>query len=127
MILHLQFVLSLSPGLPPPTVTITSTPSPTAGQTHTLNCFATTEDYVVSVPALDWVSIDGDNIENDQINGTTLANRSLTFDPLRTSHGGCYTCQARIDIPLAGISNRSNSAAEDVRVQSEFIYTYSHK
>ena len=107
-------------------MTITSSPSPIAGQRHTLNCFARTEDNVASVPTLKWVSIDNEDItENDQTNSTTSANRSLTIDTLCTSHGGRYTCRARIDIPLGGIFNRSDHATEDVRVQSKlgFIAT----
>ena len=55
---------------------------------------------------------------NEQINDTVSANRLLTFNPLKTSHGGRYTCRARIDISLVGIMNRSDSSTVDVRVKS---------
>ena len=101
-------------------MTITSSPLPTAGQRHTLNCFATTEDYVVNVPVLKWLFIDSnDVIGTVQINGTISANRSLIIDPLRTSHGGHFTCRARIDVLQAGISDRSDDVSEVVIVQSK--------
>ena len=108
--------------LPLPVVNITATPNPTAGQAYTLDCSARTEDYVISVPNLEWVNIDSSDTsitQPQQISGTVSANRSLTFNPIHTSHGHGYTCRASIDIPLANISNRSNSDTGDVRVQSK--------
>jgi hypothetical protein len=106
-------------------VTITAPPTPTGGESYTLDCSARTEDYVISVPSVEWVNIDisDRNItQPQQTNGTVTvsANRSLTFNQIRTSHGGRYTCRARVDIPLASI-NRPNTAMEDIRVQSKFI------
>ena len=76
---------------------------------------------MVVVPSLKWVSIDGISgvMEGVQRSAVTVANRSLTFDPIRTSHGGSYTCQAEVTIPQAGISNLSNSAQKNVSVQSK--------
>ena len=120
--------LSLPAELPQPTLTI-STPgptSPTAGQTYSITCFATTVDFIASVPKLKWLSSSITNnsqhdiIVNDQVNGTVLVSRSLTFNHLKTSHGGRYTCQVRIDIPLADISDKSNNHTVDVTVQSMF-------
>ena len=89
---------------------------------HSLTCIATTKDFIVNLPILEWiqVSIDvgADIALNEQINGTVSANRSLTFNPLKTSNGGHYTCQARINIPLVGIMNRSNTSTVDIRVKS---------
>ena len=108
--------------LPPPVVNITATPNPTAGQAYTLECSARTEDYVITVPNLEWVSINSSDTnitQPQQINGIVSANRSLTFNPIHTSHGRGYTCRASIDIPLANINDRSNTDNEDVRVQSK--------
>jgi hypothetical protein len=108
--------------LPDPVVTITAPPTPTGGESYTLDCSARTEDYVISVPSVEWVNIDisDRNITQPrQTNGTVSASRSLTFNQIRTSHGGRYTCRARVDIPLANIDDRANTAMEDIRVQSK--------
>ena len=108
--------------LPPPTVTVISDNTSTAGQMHSLTCIATTKDFVVNLPILEWIQptmdVGADIALNEQINGTVSANRSLTFNPLKTSNGGRYTCRARIDISLVGIMNRSDSSTVDVRVKS---------
>ena len=105
-------------------MTITATQSPTAGQAYTLNCFARTEDYVISAPRLEWLNVDvTDNsiTQSTQINGTISANRSLSFNPIRTSHGRNYTCRASVNIPLANITDRRNTASQRVRVLSKLI------
>ena len=107
--------------LPPPVVTITAPPTPTGGQIYNADCSARTEDYVISVPSVEWVNIADESItQPPQINGTISANRSLTFNRIRTSNGGPYTCQASVNIPLANIIDRSNTAMEDIIVQSKF-------
>ena len=75
---------------------------------------------MVVVPLLKWISIDGTSgvTEGSQRNAITEANRSLTFDPIQTSHGGSYTCLAQLIIPQAGIDNLNNSAQQNVTVQS---------
>ena len=107
--------------LPSPTVIITATSSPTAGQRHSLTCIATTEEHLIVAPMLNWVATDGipDVTENEQSNGLVASSRILSFNPLHTSHGRLYTCQARIDIPSADIINRSSSITEEVQVQSK--------
>ena len=110
--------------LPAPVVTITAPPIPIGGQSYTLDCSARTEDYIISVPSVEWVNIDNSDrniTQPPQTNGTVSANRSLTFNQIRTSHGDRYTCRASIDIPIASITDRSNTAMEDVRVQSKAI------
>ena len=110
--------------LPPPVVTITALPTLTGGQSYTLDCSARTEDYVISAPGVEWVNIgstDSSITQPPQTNGTVSANRSLTFNPIRTSHGDSYTCQATVNIPLANVSDRNNNTSQDVRVQSKLI------
>ena len=94
---------------------------PFTGQHHTLNCFASTEDYVVGVLTLNWVFIDSISgvTEGHQIDASsTTARRSLTFNPVRSSHAGQYTCRAQIVIPQADVSLTSN-AQQIVSVQSK--------
>ena len=102
-------------------MSIQAGPLPLGGQRHTLNCSASTEEYVVVVPVLNWVSVDGITgvTEGQQIDtSNTAARRSLTFNPVRFSHTGYYTCRARIVIPQAGINLNSN-AQQNVSVQSK--------
>ena len=114
-------IISLS-GLAEPNVNIQAGSIPFAGQHHTLNCFASTEDYVVGVLTLNWVSII-DSIsgvtEGQQIDtSNTTARRSLMFNPVRSSQAGQYTCRAQIVIPQADVNLTSN-AQQIVSVQSK--------
>ena len=113
-------IISLS-GLAEPNVSIQAGSIPFAGQHHTLNCFASTEDYVVGVLTLNWVSIDSISgvTEGQQVDtSNTTARRLLMFNPVRSSHAGQYTCQAQIVIPQADVNLTSN-AQQIVSVQSK--------
>ena len=107
--------------LPPPVVNITAPPTPAGGDSYTLDCSARTEDYVITVPSVEWVNVGMDLTQPPQINGTVSANRSLTFNPIRTSHGTNYICQASIDIPLANITDIANTAVQNVGVLSKLF------
>ena len=78
-----------------------------AGQSLTLTCSATVQEGISGSPILIWTK---GGIQ--QSTGSTL-----TFDPLLTSHGGVYTCIARLTIPKAGV-DVSGLNATIVRVQS---------
>ena len=106
-------------------VTIAAPPTPTGGQSYTLDCSARTENYVISVPSVEWVNVDNTDrsiTQSPQTNGTVSADRSLTFNHIRSSHGDRYTCQASVNIPLANIVDRASTAREVVRVQGKFMY-----
>ena len=98
----------------------------TAGQAHILTCTATVVENLVVEPTLEWLDTDrhvvGDNDISVGSSVTTGTNTTLTltFDPLHTSHGGRYTCRARINIPAISFSN-SNEANSDVNVQSKSV------
>ena len=47
------------------------------------------------------------------------SNIALNFNPLRTSHGGVYVCEATVNI--TGIPPQSQTASDTVRVQSKLI------
>ena len=54
----------------------------------------------------------------DTTHSGVMSMRTLTFSPLRTSHGSLYTCQADINIP--SIDLRKNKSEErNVLVQSK--------
>ena len=107
--------------LPAPEVNIYSAVSqPIAGDNHTLICSAITENYLVASPTLKWISVeDIESVsESTSVNSSTLA---LNFHPLRTSHGGSYTCEATLDIPQADINNLTSSNTENITVQSKSV------
>ena len=60
-----------------------------------------------------------DTTIGDQSNTEDMSSISLNFNLLRTSHGGVYVCEATVSI--SGITPRSQSANETVRVQSKFV------
>ena len=96
-------------------------PPPLAGQSHTLSCFASTQDHVVVVPVLNWESVGARSgvLEGQQMDtSNTAARRSLTFNPVRSSHAGQYTCRARTVIPQASI-NLNSSAEQNVSVRGK--------
>ena len=102
-------------------MSIEAGPPPLAGQHYTLSCFASTQDYVVVVLVLNWDSVGARSgvLEGQQMDTSNMAaRRSLTFNPIRSSHAGQYTCRARIVIPLAGINLNSN-AQMNISVQSK--------
>ena len=92
----------------------------TPGQTHTLIYTATVVENVVVEPTLEWLDTDRHVVGGNSITVgpvvTTGTNTmlTLTYDPLHTSHGGRYTCRARINIPA--ISSVNSSEVSDVVV-----------
>ena len=91
----------------------------TAGQTHTLICTATVVENVVVEPTLEWLDTDrhvgGNSVTvGPAVTTGTNTTLTLTFDLLHTSHGGRYTCRARINIPA--ISSVNSSEVSDVVV-----------
>ena len=96
----------------------------TAGQTHTLICTATVVEILIVEPTLGWLDTDGRVVGGNSITVgppiTTGTNTTLmlTFNPLHTSHGGRYTCRARINIPAISIVN-SNETSNVVVAQSK--------
>ena len=107
--------LSVCAGPDPPSVVIHSSCPSTAGETHSLTCdVALAQDFRES-PVLEWVWPEG-SIEDGTVEGVTLSSSSpsttmtLTFDPLRTSHGGVYWCRASVVDPEATLSISANSS-----------------
>ena len=109
-------------------IDIHSSGASTAGQAHTLTCTATVVENLVIEPTLEWLDTDrhvvGDNdiTVGPPITMGTNTTLTLTFNPLHTSHGGRYTCRARINIPAISFSN-SNEADSNVTVQSKSLET----
>ena len=92
-----------------------------AGGRDTLICTAVFDEYLVERPTLVWEypqgSITVDIVMSDQLGVRGTTNRTLTFNRIRTSQAGVYTCRATIDIQ--GIDSLSRIASQTVRVQSK--------
>ena len=114
-------------------VTITTTGSAIAGEMLTLTCRVTVVEGLTVQLDVEWLDSGGSgavmnggddvNVSNVMRSGSE-STLDLKFSPLRTSHGGQYTCRATINVPLINISDLSNSSCQDVIVQSKFTHTY---
>ena len=60
-----------------------------------------------------------DTMMGDQSGIQTTTSRTLTFNRIRTSQAGVYTCRATIDIQ--GINPLSRNTSQTVRVQSKLL------
>ncbi len=88
-------------------LTIDGSPNPLlAGETLTVTCNACSE----FLPSLKWIdsqnnkmiTIEGDvMIGSHVLEGRNCTSLSLTFNSLKTSQGGRYTCVSVVDIPFS--------------------------
>ena len=83
------------------TVNITTSGSPMAGQMYTLICNGTLVGNTSLTPVVTWWNSTGVVTSG---NGITVSNGNLTFNPLRTSHGGEYVCQSTLSSPFSSIT-----------------------
>ena len=101
--------------------------TPLAGDSYTLTCTVQVVEGLVVKPVVQWLDpfsnaiVNGSDftVGNPVTNGTTTT-LTLTFNPLHTSHGGRYTCQASVTVNVVSISV-SNSTTFDVRLQSKLL------
>ena len=113
--------------LPVPEVAIHSTGNTTAGEMYTLSCTATVVENLVVVPNIQWEYSNGSAVDgstfslSDMVTSGNTTTHNLTFSPLRTSHGGKYTCRAIINIPPISISGLNSSQPYEVMVQSKLL------
>ena len=109
--------------LPTLAVTITGNTSGTAGQEFSLTCSVTAVKYLIVQPTVQW---SGRSVGSSGVTGsdTTLSGiisaKTLTFNPLRTSHGGEYTCQAVVSISSINVT-WTGSEGRAVIVQSKCL------
>ena len=121
VIIRINIVFQSFPALQPPNVTVTPVQVWTADGSYTLTCSATVEVFLQATPTLTW-TIPGNTDDThivDQSNTEDMSSISINFNPLRTSHGGVYVCEATVNV--SGITPQSQSANETVHVQSKFI------
>jgi hypothetical protein len=92
-----------------------------AGSQNTISCTAFFDEYLVERPTLVWEFLQGssaiDISMGDQSGIHATTTRTLTFNRIRTSQAGVYTCRATIDIQ--GIDSLSRTASQTIRVQSK--------
>ena len=84
-----------------------------------MTCTATFEEFLVQRPTLMWEFPGStvDTVMGDQLRVQVTTTRTLTFNRIRTSQAGVYTCRATIDIQ--GINPLSRTTGQAVRVQSK--------
>lgn len=93
---------------------------------HTINCTVSViSGLVQSVSIMNfWMDTSGNPIVRDyitveeSIDSNIATTISLHFEPLLTSHGGQYVCQASVAIPEI-MALQNNSVTTDVAVQSK--------
>lgn len=101
--------------LPVPVITVTDSGTPSAGENYTLTCNVSIITGVVdgTVVSVAWLDSSGNLVQSSS---STLVN-TLYFEPLVLSHGGQYTCNSSITIPMTS-TVRSNLEVRNVIVQS---------
>lgn len=119
-VLLLTWVLATISDLPIPAINIIRDGNSVAGENYTLICTVTVVDGLADdvVFAVSWADSNGDPVQSDSMQrdgvNTTLI---LEFDPLLSSHGGQYTCNASITVPAISTVRR-NSEPHDIIIQS---------
>ncbi len=86
----------------PPSVNITSTGVPVAGDTYALTCNVSLSESLRQSPIIEWTDPSGLGLNDNSLIDVTLSSSSqsttitLSFTQLHTSHGGNYVCRAVI-------------------------------
>ena len=103
-------------------MTITGMYSGTAGNDLILTCTVKVKRFLIVKPTVQWSggSVGSGNgvMVGDTTHSGVMSMRTLTFSPLRTSHGSLYTCQADINIPSIDL-RKTTSEERNVLVQSK--------
>lgn len=103
---------------------ISKSGTPIAGKIAVFNCTVTnTVDGLINSPIATWILPYNELDSSISISNIEPSTSVLTFNPLKTSHGGTYVCNGSL------ISSASNqpltvSMPEQVIVQSK-LYSYS--
>ena len=95
-------------------VTITATGSPSAGQIYTLTCVGSLVGNTSIIPVVTWSNSTGVVPSGNVV---TVSSGNLTFNLLRTSNGGQYTCLSTLSSPL----NSTAVSVMNIIVQSKHI------
>ena len=129
-LLMINISLPLAP--PPPEVSVTSPPETLAGSLLSLTCNVSVVELLVMEPSVEWLGSNGSPISSDgnpsvssrMVVSGTLSTRVVEFSLLQTSHGGQYSCLAKLTIP--NITPLNSTANTDVIIQSELTVSNYH-
>ena len=94
----------------------------TAGDPLNLTCTVSVVENLVQPPSVTWTGPGVGQTDVEEIGpmvSGAVTTLTLSFNPLRTSHGGQYTCRAVLDIPTAGVSQLDNYSVLNIVVQSK--------
>ena len=107
---------------PVPTISIAaSSDSTIAGNLFTLTCSVINIPDIT--PVLTWTG-PGMAQSNVQLSSSSTA-LALIFNPLRTSNGGIYTCEVRLNFTLVGVSDFTSNITQNIIVQSKSCHLQS--
>ena len=96
--------------------------SVTAGDPLSLTCTVSVVENLIQPPSVTWTGPGVEQTDVEEIGpmvSGAVTTLTLSFNPLRTSHGGQYTCRAVLDIPTAGVSQLANYSVLNIVVQSK--------
>ena len=97
---YCKTIIYPSTALPVPTVTITpSSLMITSGQSSTLTCTVAVVEYLVVVPAVQWMDSNGQEVGGVLNTIGTVTTSVLGFTGLATSQAGPYSCRGSINVP----------------------------
>ena len=77
-------------------VSITAGGNPTLGQQYILTCNVNLASGVTGTPTVQWMGPVPINTTGGDFTVRSTSPYTLTINPLRQSHAGQYTCQARV-------------------------------
>ena len=94
---------------------------PVAGEVYTLICTVTVDEFLQANLTLSWSRLESDG--DILITGHQLSKENniiLSFNPLNTSHGGMYVCEATITIAGNVLLIQTINDSQTLYVQSKF-------
>ena len=92
-------------------IELPSTSAPVAGSSFSLSCVAVDSgNGISSTPLIEWTGPNGNPVTNGEgitvgalVNESTVVTQTITYDSIRLSHSGPYTCTATLDSPALTI------------------------